>query len=77
MSTDNIITRAIKIHGAKKIYEAAYKHMCNDKQPLINLGLGANTLRDANEIMSIAFDKLSATERAADYWDACQSLNNA
>ncbi len=68
----DIIDSAINIHGAKKVYEAAYKRMQGDKKPLQNVELGANTMGDAWEIMQRAFNSLTPAERAADYWDVMQ-----
>lgn len=71
----SIIDRAIEIHGAKKVYDAAYKRMQGDRKPLQDVGLRANTLSDANEIMTAAYNMLTKEQRAADYWDASQELN--
>jgi hypothetical protein len=65
----DIIDRAIALHGAKKVYEAAISRMGGNRQALNDCGLGANTIGDANEIMTRAFAKLSAAEKASDWWD--------
>ncbi len=66
----DIIDNAIRIHGAKKVYEAAYKRMEGDKNPLRAVELGANDMGDAWEIMIKAFNSLTPAERASDYWPA-------
>ncbi len=70
-----MISRAIERHGAKKVYEAAYRRLNGDSAPLAAVGLIAETLRDANDIMYAAFASLSAAERASDYWGAQQEIN--
>ena len=70
----SIIGRAIKIHGAKAVYDAASARMSGDRDALVAVGLGANTLADANDIMAEAFRHLSASEKASDKWQAAREL---
>lgn len=72
----DIIDRAIKQHGAKKVHDAAYKAMAGDKQPLLDVGLNANSIADMDEIGTRAFKAMSAAEKADDYWDASQKLKD-
>lgn len=71
----SIIDSAIEIHGAKKVYDAAYKRMQGDAKSLQDIGLTANTLREANEIMTAAYNRMTKEQQVADYWDASQELN--
>ncbi len=72
----DIIARAITRHGAKAVYDAAFARLSGDRQQLINIGLNAETLRDANEIMSIAYKSLTREQQAKDYWDAMNNLKS-
>ena len=65
-----IIERAIKQHGAKKVYDAAYGSMAGNIRPLLDCGLSINSIADAEAIGRIAYKHLTATEKASDYWDA-------
>lgn len=65
----DIIDRAIKQHGAKKVYDAAYAAMGGNKQPLLAVGLNANTVADMDDIGRHAFKALTAREKASDYWE--------
>lgn len=65
---------AIKAHGAKAVYEAASRRMAGDMHALPAIGL-QNTLADAWGIMCEAHRRMSASDQAADYWDAQQNLS--
>lgn len=67
---NDIIDSAIEKHGAKAVYEAAYKRMQGDKKTLASVDLGAADMGAAWQIMNMAFNSLSPEEQAADYWDA-------
>lgn len=66
----DIIDSAIEKHGAKAVYEAAYKRMEGDKETLAKVDLGAADMGAAWQIMQRAFNSLTPEEQAADYWDA-------
>jgi len=51
----DIIDNAIRIHGVKKVYEAAYKQMEGDKRPLRDIELEAKGIADVWQIMQRAF----------------------
>jgi len=70
-----IVERAVEIHGAKAVYDAAVRRMDGDRKPLKNVGLGANTIADAWEIMQEAHKSLTPSEQASDYWAAQKDLN--
>lgn len=67
------IDEAINKHGAKAVYNAAVAHMEGDKQALPSVDLGAANMGVAYSVMLAAHEQMSATDQAADYWDAQQT----
>jgi len=59
----DIIDNAIRKHGVKKVYEAAYKRMEGDKRPLCEVELEAKGMADVWQIMQRAFASLYENRR--------------
>lgn len=67
----NIIAAAVRAHGAKAVYDAAYRRMAGDRAALPAVGIAdVRTLADADRIGRIAFAMLSPADRSADAADA-------
>ena len=75
MTTD-LVTAAITKHGAKRVYDAAYRRLQGDRAPLAAVDLIAADLAQANAIMVQAFAGLTASQCAGDYWDANNEARN-
>ena len=71
MTTDE----AIKRHGAMAVFEDGAAGECEDYAPLKALGLDVGTIADAELISNAAHDRLTAEEKAANYWEATQDMN--
>lgn len=67
-------TLAIDTHGARAVYDAAVRCMGGDREALGRVGLTAETATDVWRIMQAAYERMSESERAADYRDAEQEL---
>lgn len=74
MSTTEQITEAIIRHGAKAVYDAASARMSGYHKYLAVVGLHAETIGDANRIMTTAFSQMGAADRAADLTDVSIKL---
>lgn len=72
--TVDLVSDAIRLHGAKRVHEAAVAQMAGNPEPLQQVGLIVANMGQAYAIMSQAFDSLSPSERASDYWQAMQDL---
>jgi len=72
----DIVSEAIKKHGAKSVYNAAVAHMDGDGKALARVDLGAANMGAAYTIMTKAHQQMSASDQAADYWDAQNRLQD-
>jgi hypothetical protein len=73
MKTEDDIKAKIDQHGARKIYEAACARLAGDRTQLEALGIFTD-LAEANQLMAAAFARLTAAERAQDYWATMDTL---
>jgi hypothetical protein len=67
------IELAIDAHGAKTVYEAAYRHMGGAKS-LADVGLTPSNMGEVDFAMTVAYEHLSEAQRAIDYADATSKL---
>lgn len=70
INTDQEILEACQKHGEKKVYDAAYAFMRNDKQALPDVGLkNPMGVGEADYIGSKVFKMLSQVDKAKDLTD--------
>ncbi len=70
INTDQEILDACQNHGAKKVYDAAYAFMRNDKNALPAVGLkNPSGIGEADYIGSKVFKMLSQIDKAKDLTD--------
>ena len=70
----DLIQRAIDVHGAKAVYDAAAKRLDGDAAPLVSVGLTAPDLAVAWAIMSQAHRQMNAEDQAREHWSVQQTL---
>jgi hypothetical protein len=70
----DLVGDAIRLHGAQRVHAAACAQLSGDPEPLRQVGLIVSNMGQAYAIMSQAFDGLSPSERASDYWRAMKGL---
>lgn len=69
------INEAIRTHGAQAVYKAAIKRMDGDRTALAAVGLQADNLGQADQIMSAAFRQLGPAAQAIDKASAQAALD--
>jgi hypothetical protein len=73
-----IIDNAIKTHGAKKVYQAAAARLSGNRSAWQAVGLpDSKHLGEVNEVMSVAFARLTDSERSADLRQTNAALDRA
>lgn len=73
--TDSEIAAACDKHGAKAVYDAAYRRMAGDRTALPKLGLqDVDNAFDADQVGSTAFRLMEPDERATDLADTTIGL---
>lgn len=72
--TDDAIIEACLAHGAKRVYDAAYRCMTDGPAALAAFGLDATNILEMDRVGRVAYRLRSPIEQAADLADVAIQL---